>query len=238
MIETMRTKINYSEISELLKTTLNLEGSPVAIKLVTAADQIPEGIKEVESQLRHCMMVNLSRREGAIFYATAGKHQCMGGAWSLGLRELTESLKSGEFYYKLGKFDTWAACKRTIDNIPHIKSGLTYATVYAPLEKTPFSPDVVLIFGKPKIMLKLAQSTLYHIGGRIHTSFSGIQSVCSEATGQTYLTGKPNYSIGCDGSRRYSGIADEEMVMGMPGEMLIEITQALKIVTAAPGSIK
>ncbi len=50
---------------------------------------------------------------------------------------------------------------------------------------------------------------------------------------QTYLTGLPNFSLGCDGSRKFSGIADDEMVMGFPAEM---ITAALKIVVGAPGS--
>ena len=85
-------------------------------------------------------------------------------------------------------------------------------------------------------MLKLAQSTLFRLGGRINAEFSGIQSVCSDATAQTYLTGRPNFSLGCDGSRKFSGIADDEMVMGLPAEMLTEITAALKIVVGAPGS--
>jgi uncharacterized protein (DUF169 family) len=182
-------------------------------------------------------MVNLARKEGKIFYATSERHQCAGGAWALGLRELTPTLKSGEFYFKLGKFSSWAACKRTIDNIPHLDTRETYATVYAPLEKTPFPPHVVLIIAPPRAMLKLAQSSLFRLGGRIYAQMAGIQSVCSDVTAQTYLTGKPNFSLGCDGSRKYSGIEDEEMVMGIPGELLPEIADAIKVVTSAPGSI-
>ena len=49
---------------------------------------------------------------------------------------------------------------------------------------------------------------------------------------------KPNFSLGCDGSRKYSGIEDGEMVMGMPAEILPEITAALTVITAARGSKK
>jgi uncharacterized protein (DUF169 family) len=181
-------------------------------------------------------MVNLARNEGKIFYATSGKHECNGGAWALGLREITPTLKSGDFYFKLGKYDSAAACKRTIDRVPHLGSGDTYATLYAPLEKTSFTPHVVMMVTTPRNMLKLAQSSLFRLGGRIHAEFSGIQSVCSDATAQTYLTGQPNFSLGCDGSRKFSGIADDEMVMGFPAEMLPEIVGALKIVVGAPGS--
>jgi uncharacterized protein (DUF169 family) len=228
--------INYAEAAETLIKLLNLKGSPVAIKFASGIHEIPEGMEELDKTIRHCSMVNLARNEGKIFYATAGKHECNGGAWSLGLREITPTLKSGDFYFKLGKFNSAAACKRTIEQVPHLGTGETYATMYAPLEKTPFTPNVIMIVTTPRNMLKLAQSTLFTLGGRVHAGFSGIQSVCSDATAQTYLTGKPNFSLGCDGSRRFSGIADDEMVMGFPAEMLPEIITALKIVIGAPGS--
>jgi uncharacterized protein (DUF169 family) len=234
--ESMKIPVDYTEAAETLRKLLNLKGSPVALKFAMSKEDIPAGMQELDKTIRHCSMVNLSRNEGKIFYATSGKHECNGGAWALGLREITPTLKSGDFYFKLGKYDSAAACKRTIDKVPHLGSGDTYATLYAPLEKTPFTPHVVLSVTTPRNMLKLAQSSLFRLGGRIYAEFSGIQSVCSDATAQTYLTGRPNFSLGCDGSRKFSGIADDEMVMGFPAEMLPEIAGALKIVIGAPGS--
>jgi uncharacterized protein (DUF169 family) len=234
--EPMKIPVNYAEAAETLKKVLGLNGSPVAIRFAPSKEDIPAGMAELEKTIRHCTMVNLARSEGKIFYAPADKHECNGGAWSLGLREITPTLKNGEFYFKLGKFDSAAACKRTIEKVTHLGSGETYATLYAPLEKTPFTPQVILIVTTPRNMLKLAQSTLFRLGGRIYAEFSGIQSVCSDATAQTYLTGRPNFSLGCDGSRKFSGISDDEMVMGFPAEMLPEITAALKIVVGAAGS--
>ena len=102
--------------------------------------------------------------------------------------------------------------------------------------RRPFTPQVIVIVTTPRNMLKLAQSSLFRLGGRIHAEFSGIQSVCADATAQTYLTGQANFSLGCDGSRRFSGIGDDEMVMGFPAEMLPEIIAALSIVIGAAGS--
>ena len=234
--EQTKIPVNYPEAAETLKKILNLKGSPVAIRFAPTNADIPSGISELDKTIRHCSMVNLARNEGKIFYAPAEKHECNGGAWSLGLREITPTLKNGEFYFKLGKFDSDAACKRTIERIPHLATGETYATLYAPLEKTPFSPHVILIVTTPRNMLKLAQSSLFRLGGRICAEFSGIQSVCADATTQTYLSGQPNFSLGCDGSRRFSGIGDDEMVMGFPAEMLPEIIAALPIVIGAAGS--
>jgi uncharacterized protein (DUF169 family) len=236
MTTDLKIPINYAEASETLKKTLKLSGSPVAFRFSIKKEDIPAGMQELDKTIRHCAMVSLARKEGRIFYSTADKHECHGGSWALGLRELTDSLKSGDFYFKLGKFESSAACKRTIDRVPHLQTLETYATLYAPLEKTPFDPQIVVIIASPWAMLKLAQSGLFRVGGRLHTEFAGIQSVCSDACAQTYLNGQINFSLGCDGSRKFSGIEDSEMVVGIPAELLPEITESLKVVTAAPGS--
>jgi uncharacterized protein (DUF169 family) len=232
----MKIKIPYPEAAEALKKALSLSGSPVAVKLARSREEVPAGIPEQKETVRHCQMVNMARKEGAIFYAPSAKHQCNGGAWALGLREITPTLESGEHYFKLGKFESLPAGKRTMDRIPHLRTGETYAIIYAPLEKTPFDPDIVIIVTTPRNMLKLAQATLFRLGGRISSEMAGIQSVCSDATAQPYLSGKACFSLGCDGSRKFSGITDDEMVMGFPVEMLPEISEAIKVVTTAPGS--
>ena len=112
----------------------------------------------------------------------------------------------------------------------------TYATIYAPLEKAPFVPDVVIIFARPAAMLKLAQSTLYRLGGRIYPEFSGIQSMCSDSAAYVIETGEPNFSLGCDGSRKFSGIGPDEMVAGFPAEMIEEVAENISKVSKAPGA--
>ncbi|WP_321506589.1 DUF169 domain-containing protein [uncultured Methanoregula sp.] len=236
MTSAMKIQINYTEAAEVLKKYLKLRGSPVAFRFATKKEEIPAGMEKIDKTIRHCSMVGLARNEGRIFYALADNHECNGGAWSLGLREITETLKTGDFYFRLGKFESAGSCKRTIDRVAHLNCGDTYATLYAPLEKTPFDPQVVLIVASPWAMLKLSQSSLFRLGGRINAEFAGIQSVCADTCAQTYLNGKINFSLGCDGSRKFSGIEDGEMVMGIPAELLPELTEALKIVAAAPGS--
>ena len=234
----MKITMDYAHASETLKTSLKLKGSPVAVGFATTADEIPPGMPEIDKTIKHCMMVGLARNEGKIFYATADKHECNGGAWALGLKDLSPTLKTGKFYFKLGKYASTPACKRTMNSIPHLGTGDIYATMYAPLEKTPFTPHVILVITTPWSMLKLAQSSLFKLGGRAHAEFSGIQSVCSDSVAKVYLSGKPNFSLGCDGSRKFSGINDDEMVMGFPAEMLPEMVDAVKIITQAPGSSK
>lgn len=229
---------DYAALSESLKALLGLRGSPVAFRFAHTKEEVPEGMTEVPETVRHCRMIAMARHEGAVFFAPSEKHLCNGGAWALGLRPITESLRTGDFYFKLGKFSSRAACRRTIDRIPHLSPGETYATLYAPLEATPFVPEIVLLVTTPLAMLKLAQAALFDLGGRHTANFAGIQSVCSDATAQTLLSGQVNFSLGCDGSRKFSGIEEHEMVMGIPAELLPRLVAALGVVTGAPGSVK
>ena len=226
----------YATYSSILREFLHLPGSPVAVGFAYAEKDIPTGLEEVPKKIRHCEMVNLARSENKSFFARRDMHLCAGGAWALGLAELTNSLKTGEFYFKLGKFESMSSCKRTIDSVPAIEAELVHATMYAPLENTPFDPAVVIIIAEPIYLLKMAQAYLFKHGGRITSNFSGIQSVCADATAQPYLSGSVNISLGCDGSRKYSDIKSHLMVAGIPIETLPDIVTALPIVSGAPGS--
>jgi uncharacterized protein (DUF169 family) len=227
---------SYAEISRLFQETLDLDGSPVAVKTVTSPDQIPENMQEIGETVRHCRMVSLARH-GEVFYATEECQQCKGGAWSLGLREQGESLKTGEHYFKLGRFGSIGASRRTVAQVPALPQD-NVAVLYAPLEKAEFVPDAVIIFAKPAAMLKFAQTVLFRLGGRLYPEFSGIQSVCADATAYVILSGKANFSLGCDGSRKFSGISDEEMVAGFPEEILPELAAGMLTVVNAYGSKK
>lgn len=233
-MDTMKSDPDFVQISETLKTALKLSGSPVAVKVVSSPEQIPDGITEIGETVRHCRMVSLAR-EGNVFYASNEKHQCGGGAWALGLRDKSEALATGNHYFKLGKYESLASSRRTMDSVPNLQKE-NYATIYAPLEKATFAPNVVIIFAKPLAVLKLAQACLYRLGGRHYPEFSGIQSICSDATAYVLKTGKPNFSLGCDGSRKFSGIGDDEMVAAFPAEMIEELAANITKVTAAPGS--
>jgi uncharacterized protein (DUF169 family) len=217
---------NYEELSSKLKTLLGLKGSPVAVKLVQSRSDIPAGVPELKEKVRHCEMVQKARN-GDVFYATKEQHACAGGAGALGIMETPEKIKTGEFYFGLGRFKTLDAAKKTMKAVP--RTGKSFvASMYAPLEKASFEPDVIVIIGTPKQLLKIAQSNIYHEGGRNVASFSGIQSLCADAVASPYNTGELNATFGCDGSRKYAKIADEELIVGIPAAKLESVVEALE----------
>jgi uncharacterized protein (DUF169 family) len=215
----------YEVISDKIKNDLGLEKSPVAIKLVLREEDLPDNLDKIDSKMRHCEMVQKASH-GDSFYATSEDQMCKGGAAAIGADEAPEKLKTGEFYYELGRFSSIGAAKRTLDSIPKIDLR-TYATAYSPLEKVNFDPDVILIICNPAQAMKLAQALVYTLGGRVEADFSGIQSFCADAVAGPFMRKQANITLGCSGSRQYAGIKDDEVMVGLNGENIGCVVNAL-----------
>jgi uncharacterized protein (DUF169 family) len=216
----------YDWISDKLKEHLKLNKSPVAIKFVLREEDIPEGIKKLENGARHCELVQKAS-QGEIFYTTAEEQTCKGGASALGLVEAPEKVKTGEMYQSLGRFSSMGSAKRTIDEIPKIEN-MMYALVYAPLEDAKFDPDVIVIICNPAQAMILAQAMVYTLGGRVEADFSGIQSICADAVAGPFTRKRPNITLGCSGSRKFAEIQPEEVIVGLNGENIGCIVNALE----------
>ena len=208
---------------------LELKTSPVAVKLITKGGEIPAGIKKVGEVMTHCQFVDRVRRTGEEFFTLGEDQMCKIGAGTLGLNEIPPEVFSGESYYKEFKlFSTQGAARRTVEMIPILPPNSTESVMYSPLEKTSFVPDVALVICNPKQAMLLTQAYMYKTGGRLETSFAGTQSFCSEGVVQTYKEGKAGIALGCVGSRSYTKVGDEELVMGIPVELLADVVSGLK----------
>jgi len=220
------------EIIELLK----LETSPVAVALVPKGAEIPENVQRIEKGMKHCQMMDRVRKTKEEFYAILEDETCKGGAAALGLGHMPPKLASGEFYYEtLKHFKTLEASKKTLEKIPMLEAESTIGSIYAPLESASFMPDVVVIICSPKQVMLLTQAILYNEGGRLEAEFAGKQSLCSDAVAQPYLTGKMGITVGCTGSRTYTGIQESELTVGIPVSLLKDLVEGLRaIVGKAP----
>jgi uncharacterized protein (DUF169 family) len=220
-------EINYYG-QEMVKR-LKIRTSPVAVKLIPQGEGIPEGIKRTDEGMTHCQFVDKARRAREEFYTLSENQMCKIGAGAMGLGAVPEDLVSGELYHKeFELFSTLGASRRTVEMIPTLPPNSTKAVLYSPLEKTSFIPDVVMVFGNPRQVMLLTQAAMYRLGGRLETNFAGTQSVCSDGVVQTYKEGKIGVTVGCTGSRAYATLTDEEMIMGIPIELVADVVSGLK----------
>lgn len=103
-----------------------------------------------------------------------------------------------------------------------------YALIYAPLEEAEFDPDVIVLICNPAQAMKLAQALIYTLGGRVEADFSGIQSICADAVAGPFTRKRPNITLGCSGSRKYADIQPDEVIVGLNGENIGCVVNALE----------
>jgi len=116
-----------------------------------------------------------------------------------------------------------------MDGIPKLQPGTAKGTLVAPLEKTQFDPDVIILIVTPKQAMWVANSLLFATGGpRITANFAGMQASCGDATVIPVLTNSVNFSPGCYGCRSAGKLADDEMYVGVALSRMADVVSGIK----------
>lgn len=83
--------------------------------------------------------------------------------------------------------------------------------------------DVYITYTSPESAMKLVRSWQAIMGRNLDTEISGIMSVCGNVAVKIYIDQKISISFGCPDSRKYGGIAKEQLVIGLPHKLALRI---------------
>jgi uncharacterized protein (DUF169 family) len=218
---------DYAKSSQVLMDILELKTEPVAVTLVKKGEPLPEGYQVPEKNIRHCQSIMRARR-GEKLLLTGEKHACVVGGSALGILPIPDKVKSGEFHYNIGMFDTVAAAKKMIDERPQLDYGSVIATAVSPLSKADIAPDVI-ITGMPEQMYWLLPvAATFFKGGKMVVELEPFQASCAYSTVYPYLNDTLSLSIGCYGCRKSTDLEPSEMLVGFPANKLEEIVSTLE----------
>ena len=224
---------NYAEIADKISKPIGLTKHLVAVKLFDDLSKIPEGLPRPESKLYYCAAVGQAM-QGKTILMLAEDHGCDRGAYMLGVKEPSEAVLNGEMYAKSHMVETARAGKRLIDQAPKIPVGKTAAILLTPLEETTIDPDVVLVSANPHQSLVILNATNYQNGLEIPLRFQILTSFCAYATALPFKYGKPEATIPQEQARMRSNFTNEEMLIGIPGEMLEHVAQVISGLCCVP----
>jgi len=221
-------------MSKKLVDILGLQNEPVAVTLIMKGEKLPEGYSEPDKPIRHCQSI-MRAKKGEMLIVTEAKEACPVGASALGIVPLPEKVKSGEFHYNLGLFETPEAASKMIAKRTALPEGSIQAIAVSPLSKAKVTPDVVVVTGTPEqVYWLLPAASTFSIGGRITVDFATAQASCVDSTVIPYVTGNINISLGCFGCRKATDIKPEEMLVGIPMKKMPEIVRVLEKFAAGP----
>jgi uncharacterized protein (DUF169 family) len=217
------------DIEQAIKSVLNLEGWPVAVKLLKDSSESPSDVEEIDEAHRHCEMIQEARLHGISFSAPLSKQRCKVAAISLGLMKQTEELRKHqveELFKTRHRFKTEELLWRFLESTPKVLGKHT-SILYGPLGSIPIDPDVVVLVCDPLQAMKIIQAYQYTMGQRASVSVGGLFALCADAVATPYSSGSINIALGCEGARKHAGLKDYELSVGFSYRMAGALTDAL-----------
>jgi uncharacterized protein (DUF169 family) len=210
---------------------LNLQWNPVAIGFMATA---PAGFLHIDGALPAGCAYWKHASEGHRFYTTPEDHyNCPVGAFTHGVA-LPDSQKQ-ELEGLIGTMIKLEYLKGDeVASIPHRHEPLRIAA-YAPLADATFAPDVVVIRGNPRQLMLVSEAA------RAAGAFDGADIMGRPACAMiphAIETRSAVASLGCIGNRVYTGLADDELYIVVPGTRLADTLERLEVILSANAQLE
>lgn len=205
---------------------LGLTTAPVAVSFTASA---PVGVPRVAKAGPAGCAYWKQAAEGAVFYTEAADHyNCPVGSYTHGVTLPPERAKELEDVVgtmvglQYIRMEEVAALPRRAEPFR--------VAVYAPLAQAPAPPDVVLVRGRARQIMLVAEAArgagLEGDGATLgRPACAMIPAALSRPDGVT--------SLGCIGNRVYTGLGDDELYFTIPGAKVGEVVERLETVLQA-----
>lgn len=219
-------KKGWKQLSEKTSSLLRLKTEPTGVKLFKDVKDVPSKATRVNRRCTVCQMLAFPRwdiaYQGCVVAATKDDVVCAMGGSALGFYALPEDMASGERALHIYS-DTKEVNARIMGEIERIKPETFSAVMTFPLSKAPIDPDVIITVCNSGQAVILAYGVSWKEGKNIEARTSGHQGICSEAIAVPFLLKEPRLALPCYGAHRFGVVADDEIIISIPGEQFEEV---------------
>jgi uncharacterized protein (DUF169 family) len=193
-------------------------------------EHLPERVKRPARDLKitvaTCQAIAMARRYGSVVAIGEEDISCPLTAVVFGFR------RPSEFYVKgqacAGMYtETEEAGMLSEDQVEKFSFGEYQYILVAPLHRTAFAPEVIVIYANPAQILRLLTAALWKSGGRLASSFGG-RIDCAEEIIVPRRTEKCEVILPCYGDRIFAQTQDHEMAFSIPISRVEEIIEGLE----------
>jgi len=225
-------EIRYPEVSEFLCNSLRLRTLPVSVNFLKGEGDFPEKtrrpFKTFGKKMALCQVVTMARLYGTAMGVTREDLVCVPAAIAFGMSDSKDPAASLTRLFCEGNYSrSEEAGKKEAASLFKLKPGEFGALLFSPLSRSIMAPDVVLVYGNPAQVMRLAQSWSYFEGIRVAGHFGG-KVECSEYLIAPFRERAPRMAVPGMGDRVFSLTQDDEMVFALPGGTLGRFVQGLK----------
>jgi uncharacterized protein (DUF169 family) len=223
-------EVDLSKFNDTLTEHVRLDSFPVAVRMVKPNEQLPERVKRPAQDLKikvaTCQAIVMARRYGWVVALGDEDISCPLTAVVFGFRQASDFYMAGQACAGM-YIETKKAGIKSEDQVAKFSLKEFKYILVAPLNRTAFEPEVIVIYANPAQILRLLAAALWKSGGRLTSSFGG-RIDCAEEIIVPQRSGQCEIIIPCLGDRVFAQTQDHEMAFSIPVNRVEEIIEGLE----------
>jgi uncharacterized protein (DUF169 family) len=210
--------MDMMEVDQTLNRYVRMQTYPVAVKLCQGKQEIPARVKfpfkDMKLKIPLCQGMAMARRYGWVIAVGNEDQVCPFGALTMGFVPAKTGYLDGSFVDSLRPGEKEIAAK-TAKALSRLAYGEFKYVAFAPLHRTSFEPDLIVVYGNAAQVSRLIQASLRKRGGVLtSSSIGGI--ACSAVIARTVLEDECQYVVSGAGDRFFALTQDDELVFTIP----------------------
>jgi uncharacterized protein (DUF169 family) len=225
--------MNFEEMSNIFKQTLNLKNEPLAITFTN--DEVSS---EKYEKTAICKAIKLAA-EGDSYVIDENVSTCPGGSRYCGFTEVTSRDQKRRLQRFLTKGEKLTSTIVTFERMQKLSveppTGLADRIVICPLSKAEMRPDMILFLINPEQACRLISLDTYWDG--LSPAQQVIGALCHTAISYTLMTGNTNLSMGDWTARHHQGFDPDILFMSVPYERINNLIKAIPLCSAGEASV-
>lgn len=215
---------------EQLNRYVRLDTFPLGVNFLKKGDAFPEKTGTPSSmgiKIALCQATNIARRWGWSMGIEKDDINCIPALMGFGWREPETPDAVIDFLMSMGYFETKEAAIKTLEKMTIMEPGRFERLYISPLSRTRLEPDIVVIYGNPAQMMRLAQGYIYKRGGVV-TSETNLGFTCTSEMIWPFKEGKAHLIHPGRGERILGLTQDHEMAFSLPASQLDDLIAGLE----------
>jgi len=215
---------------EQLDRYLRLDTFPLGVNFLKKGDAFPEKTATPSSRgikIAICQATNIARRWGWAIGVTKDDINCIPALIGFGWREPESPDAIVDYLMSMGYFQTKDAAIKTLQKMIMMEPNRFEKLYISPLATTKLDPDVVVIYGNPAQMMRLAQGYIYKRGGVV-ASETNLGFTCTNEMIWPLKQGKACFIHPGRGERVIGLTQDYEMAFSLPASQIDDLIAGLE----------
>jgi uncharacterized protein (DUF169 family) len=217
---------SYTAIAGTLQKSLNLVLPPIAVCI---SDEVPEGIPDYDGRAPAGCLFWQEAENGPFATQTSHHELCAIGVHTHHMASPPASYEAelGDVLKTMADMDY--VREQDVMEIPVLERE-TKHVIYAPLDKTPLEPAVVLLFAHSRQSLIITEA-VQQVDPAVPPAMG--RPACAVVP-QAVRTGRAALSLGCCGARAYlDTLTDDVAIWALPGDKVNAYATRIEILARA-----